>query len=61
MMFTKYMKDEGGNVAIMFSTVLLLLLAGIGGAIDISQLLSNRQKVADIADSTALAAALVAR
>jgi len=60
-MFTKFIRDEGGNVAIMFSTVLLLLLAGVGGAIDMTQMLSNRQKVADIADSTALAAALVAR
>lgn len=60
-MIGKFVKDEGGNVAMMFSTVVLVILAGVGGAIDISQMLSNRQKVADIADSTALAAALVAR
>ena len=60
-MFNRFIKDEGGNIAIMFSTVLLLLLAGVGGAVDMSQMLSNRQKVADIADSTALAAALLAR
>jgi Flp pilus assembly protein TadG len=60
-MFNRFIKDEGGNIAIMFSTVLLLILAGVGGAIDMSQLLSDRQKVADLADSTALAAALIAR
>lgn len=60
-MFTKFKNDEGGNVAIMFSVVLMLLLGGLGVAVDASQMLSNRQKVADIADSTALAAALVAR
>ena len=60
-MFNNFRRDESGNVAIMFSAVMLLLLGGVGVAIDASQLLSNRQKVADIADSTALAAALVAR
>ena len=60
-MLNKFRRDESGNVAIMFSAVMLLLLGGVGVAIDASQLLSNRQKVADIADSTALAAALVAR
>jgi len=29
-MFNKFIKDEGGNIAIMFSTVLLLILAGFG-------------------------------
>lgn len=60
-MLTKFKNDEGGNVAIMFSVVLLVLLGGIGAAVDMSQMVSNKQKVADIADSTALAAALVAR
>ena len=45
----------------MFSVVIMLLLGCLGVAIDASQMLSNKQKVADIADSTALAAALVAR
>ena len=60
-MLTKYKNDEGGNVAIMFSVVLLVILGGIGAAVDMSQLVSSKQKIADIADSTALAAALVAR
>lgn len=60
-MFTAYKNDESGNVAIMFSVVLLLLLGGVGAAVDMSQMVSTKQKVADIADSTALAAALVAR
>jgi len=60
-LITDFKNDESGNIAVMFSIVLLLLLGGVGVAVDISQMLSNRQKVADIADTTALAAALVAR
>jgi len=60
-MIRKFLKDEGGNVAIMFSGLVMLLLGGVGVAVDISQMVSAKQKAADIADSTALAAALVAR
>ena len=39
----------------------MIILGSVGLAIDASRMLANKQKVADIADSTALAAALVAR
>lgn len=59
--FPVYLKDQRGNFSIMMSIMMLVLLACVGAAIDISNMVSNRQKAADIADSTALAAALVAR
>lgn len=60
-MLRRFRSDESGNVAILFSVVLMVLLGGVGLAVDVSRMLSNQQKVADIADTTALAAALVAR
>ena len=39
----------------------MIILGSVGLAIDASRMLASKQKVADIADSTALAAALVAR
>lgn len=60
-MFKRFIKDENGNMAIMFSIMIVTLLAAVGAAVDIAQMSANRQKIADMADSTALAAALVAR
>lgn len=60
-MILNYLKDERGNFSIMMSVMMLVLIAGAGAAIDMSKMVTSKQKAADIADSTAIAAALVAR
>lgn len=60
-MLEKYLSDEGGNIALIFSFTSLLLLMGTGMAIDANKKISAKQKIADMADRTALASALVAR
>jgi len=60
-MVKRFLDDERGNIAITFSVLIFVILMGVGAAIDMSKLVSQKQKIADIADSTALAAALVAR
>ncbi len=60
-MIKNYISDERGNIAIMFSVMILVIFMGVGVAIDMSKMVSEKQRISDMADSTALAAALVAR
>lgn len=57
--FTKntLIKDIRGNMAAIFAVTLMMLLAGVGAAIDISSMQSKRQKYQAYADAAVLAAA----
>lgn len=57
----KYLRDETGNVATIFVFMLGLIFMGIGAALDLSNMTSNKSKAADIADGMALAAARAAQ
>lgn len=56
--YTKiFLKNQRGNVGIMFAICALPLLAGIGTAIDYTQMTSDVQKAQDSADTAVLSAA----
>ena len=59
--FTKKLKNfarnRDGNLSIMFALLSVLLIALIGGAVDISNAYANKSKFQDLSDRVALAAA----
>lgn len=59
-MFRKrnFLKDTGGTVAVNFALVLTAVVAIIGASIDLSLINSQKSKMQNLADSTALAAAV---
>lgn len=56
-MFTNFRRNEGGNVATMFSVMVTTLIIGIGAAIDLAGLSSHKQDLQDAVDAATLAAA----
>ncbi len=54
----KYLKSSDGGMAINFGLGITALLIGVGAAIDISLMTSQKSKLQDVADATALAAAM---
>ena len=56
-MFKRYLKDTGGNVAMMFTASLMAMVVGIGAAVDFSAMSKERSAYQNIADAAALAAA----
>lgn len=57
----KYIRNEAGNMAVMFGLALGVVVLGVGAAIDISNLTSVKSKAGDVADGMALAAAMAAK
>jgi len=53
-----YLKETGGTVAVNFALGLTALVAVIGAAVDLSLINSQKSKMQNLADSTALAAAV---
>ena len=51
-----YSKDESGNLAVIFALCLLPILVAVGVAVDLSKIVSNKQRLQDAADNAALAA-----
>lgn len=56
-MLKKYLKCRGGQFSIIFAIGSMVLIMGIGGAIDISSAQSHQKKLQNAVDSAALAAA----
>jgi Flp pilus assembly protein TadG len=56
-MLKRYLYGTGGNVAMMFSGTILVVLMGIGAAIDFNGMSSQRVKYQALADMAVLAAA----
>jgi len=54
----RYKKDERGNIAMIFGTIFIVLIAAIGTGYDMNQLASTKQKASSIADTAALTAAV---
>ena len=52
-----YIKDTGGNIAAIFAVSALVLLAGVGVAVDFSMVHRNEVKLQNAADAAVLAAA----
>src|SRR5688572_20134211 len=52
-----FARDRRGNVAILFGFALIPLMLGIGIAVDYGRALTVRERMADAADSAALAVA----
>jgi Flp pilus assembly protein TadG len=55
--FSKFLRDQSGQFAIMFAIILLPLLAGVGLAIDYSSALQSSTRLRDSTDAAALFAA----
>ncbi len=53
----KYASDDGGNVAVIFAVSTLMLLCGIGVAIDFTNAYKNKTKLQNATDAAVLAAA----
>lgn len=58
MVFSSFKKDIEGNVATMFALSLVVILAAVGAALDISLLSKKSAKLQGLTDSVALAAAI---
>jgi len=56
-MFKSFLKNTGGNVAMMFTGASMLFMAGIGFAVDYNGMLSKRTVLQGYADAATLAAA----
>lgn len=54
----EYFASESGNFSIMFAIGMTTLLVGVGAAVDVNRLHSDRQKAQDFADSISLSAAI---
>ena len=54
-LFRGFARKEGGNVALLFALSLLPLAIGVGVAVDYGRALMMRERMADAADSAALA------
>ena len=52
-----FARNRDGNISIMFALLSVLLIALIGGAVDISNAYANKSKFQDLSDRVALAAA----
>jgi len=57
-MFKRFLKDQSGQFAILFSLAATMLVAGVGVAIDVSSIQSEKQKYQDLSDAAVLAAAV---
>jgi len=56
-MLKKFIKDTSGNFAIIFAISLLMLMAGVGAAIDLNAMVKKRSSYQNMADAAVLAAA----
>ncbi len=56
-LLTKYFKDTVGAFAIYFAIALMVLMMGVGIAIDLSSMQNNQTRLQDLADTMALAGA----
>ena len=55
-MFKKYLSNTAGNIGMMFAVTSAMLIIGAGAAIDISNVLSQRNTMQSLSDAAALAA-----
>ncbi len=58
-MFKRYLKNSSGQFAIMFSVTATMLMTGMVVAVDYTNMVKSRAKIAAIADAAALAGATV--
>jgi len=56
----KFIKNEQGNIALMFGIALVVMVGGLAVAVDLSKAYKLRSELTDIADAAALAGAYVA-
>lgn len=57
-LFKKLIKNERGNISLIFGGIFVTLVACVGVGYDMNQLVSTKQKASSIADTTALTAAI---
>lgn len=59
--YTAFKSDTSGSFALYFAIGVTTILMGVGCAFDMTQVSAQKSRIQDLADSTALAAAIAAR
>ena len=57
-MFGRYLKNEKGNISVIFAFTILVLIIAVGSAIDIARLMKERENARDSADAAIVATAI---
>ena len=57
-MFGRYLKNEKGNISLIFAFTLLVLIIAVGSAIDIARLIKETENARDSADAAIVATAI---
>lgn len=56
-MLKRYIKNTSGNMSVVFAVSIMALIAGVGAAVDLSGMTSQKSRYQNIADAAVLAAA----